>query len=90
VFRHDDGRDEVAEELAGFVRRALGQRQVDVQSARARRLGNAGHVEPVEFVLHPAGDVEDAIEAGALAAVEVDRRVILVQGIGHAGEPGVL
>ena len=66
------------------------QRDVDVQSARARRLRHAGNAEPIELVLDPARHVEHL----ANVAPSPGSRSIAVwswrQRIGDAREPRIL
>ena len=53
-------------------------------------LGNAGHLQRLELVAHPAGDVEHLRERGAVAGIEIDRDVVGVERRLHAREPRVL
>ena len=90
MLRRDDRGDHVAEQLPGLVSRPLREREVDVQPARSGRFRHAGDAQPIELVLDVARDVQHVVEAGAVTGIEIDRRVVLRQRIGHARKPRVL
>ena len=72
----DARRHELRDQQRRLVARARRQGQEDVQARRARRLERGAEAEPIELLLHPRRNLDDALELRARARIEIDDGVV--------------
>jgi len=90
VLARDQRPHQLAEQHAALVRGARPQGDVDVQAARARRLGEALDAQRVQLFAHPPRDLDHRRERCPLERIEVDGGEVEIVDRSHARKPGIL
>ena len=76
MLLRDDGRDDLAEEQAGFVRRARRQRHVDVQAVGARRFRHADRRRARRARRESSARRRARARTARLGRIEIERRIV--------------